>query len=147
MKVKIKKTDKDAIIPKYAKEGDCGLDLTAMSYHYDDYGNIVYDTGLAFEIPEGFVGMVFPRSSVSKNNQILANCVGIIDSGYRGSVMLKFKPIDSFHQGNHNKEPIYNVGDRIGQIIILPFPQIQFEEVEELSDTERGTGGYGSTGK
>ena len=142
MKVKIKKLHPDAVIPAYAKTGDAGMDLTAVSRKVDEYGNICYGTGLAFEIPEGYVGLVFPRSSNCKKGVILTNCVGVIDSGYRGEVSFKFKEIAL---GNFSKVA-YKVGDRIGQIIIMPFPQIEFEEVEELSETERGTKGYGSSG-
>lgn len=143
MEVKIKKLHEDAVIPKYAKPGDAGMDLTAVSMKIDEYGNICYGTGLAFEIPEGYVGLVFPRSSNCKKGIILTNCVGVIDSGYRGEVSFKFKEIAL---GNFSKV-IYKVGDRIGQIIIMPYPRIEFIEVEELSETERGTNGYGSTGK
>lgn len=143
MEVKIKKTHPDAVIPKYAKPGDAGMDLTAVSMKIDEYGNICYGTGLAFEIPEGYVGLVFPRSSNHKKGVILTNCVGVIDSGYRGEVSFKFKEIAL---GNFSKVT-YKVGDRIGQIIIMPYPRIEFIEVEELSETERGTNGYGSTGK
>ena len=142
MEVKIKKLHKDAVIPKYAKPGDAGMDLTAVSMKIDEYGNICYGTGLAFEIPEGYVGLVFPRSSNHKKGVILTNCVGVIDSGYRGEVSFKFKEIAL---GNFSNVA-YKVGDRIGQIIIMPYPRIEFIEVEELSETERGTNGYGSTG-
>lgn len=138
MIVKIKKTHPDAIIPKYAKEGDAGLDLTAVSKKYDEYGNICYGTGLAFEIPLGYVGLVFPRSSICKKPLLLSNSVGVIDSGYRGEVSLKFRP---------GGRDIYEIGDRIGQIIIMPYPYIHLEEVEGLSMTERGDGGYGSSGR
>lgn len=143
MEVKIKKLHKDAVIPKYAKPGDAGMDLTAVSMKIDEWGNICYGTGLAFEIPEGYVGFVFPRSSIHKKGVVLTNCVGVIDSGYRGEVSFKFKEI-AF--GNFSKVA-YKVGDRIGQIIIIPYPQIDFVEVDELSETERGAGGYGSTGR
>lgn len=141
MKVRIKKLHPNAVIPSYAKRGDAGMDLTATSSSVDEIGNIVYGTGLAFEIPEGYVGLLFPRSSNSRTNLLLTNSVGVLDSGYRGEVMFKFKSIadgDDVH---------YNIGDRIGQIIILPYPHIEFEESEELTKTERGIGGYGSTGK
>lgn len=160
MKVKIKKTHPDAVIPKYAKAGDAGLDLTATSISYDEYGNICYGTGLAFEIPEGYVGLIFPRSSICKEQLLLSNAVGVIDSGYRGEVSFKFKPSMALDERQCVKvdkdrlwsvaikqNDIYKVGDRIGQIIILPYPQIEFEEVDELSETERGEGGYGSSGK
>ena len=142
MKVKIKKLHPDAVIPAYAKAGDAGMDLTAVTFDIDEFGNLCYGTGLAFEIPEGYVGLVFPRSSNCKKGVILTNCVGVIDSGYRGEVSFKFKEIAL---GNFSKVA-YKVGDRIGQIIIMPYPQIEFEEVEELSETERGTQGYGSSG-
>lgn len=140
MKVKIKKLNKHAAIPSYAKEGDAGMDLVAISMDYSKAEYISYDTGIAVEIPDGYVGMVFPRSSISKYDVILANSVGIIDSNYRGSIQLRFKRID-FVFDNY-----YKIGDRIGQLIILPYPQIKFEEVDELSETERGDGGFGHTG-
>jgi dUTP pyrophosphatase len=135
MEVKVKKMHKNAVIPKYAKPGDAGLDLTAVSYRIDERGNHVYDTGLAFEIPKGHVGLLFPRSSISKTNLSLRNSVGVIDSGYRGSVSLKF-----------SGGMAYLIGDRVGQMIIMPYPSIQLVE-SELSSSERGEGGYGSTGK
>jgi len=157
MEVKIKKMHHDAIIPKYAKHGDAGLDLTCVTKEIDEFGNIVYGTGLAFEIPDGFVGLLFPRSSNSKKYLRLTNSVGVLDSGYRGEVLFKFKH-DSFSNlelqykvdylnvviGLNND---YEIGDRIGQILILPYPKIEFVEVEMLSNSERGYGGYGSTGK
>lgn len=139
MKVKIKKLDPNAVIPSYAKEGDAGLDLTAVSKTVDDSGNIVYGTGLAFEIPQGYVGLVFPRSSNAKKDLWLTNSVGVIDSGYRGEVIFKYRPV-SF------KEREYMIGERVGQIIIMPYPYIEFEEADELSETARSDGGYGSTG-
>ena len=154
MKVKIKKLHPDAVIPSYAKPGDAGMDLVAVSRNIDEYGNLVYGTGLAFEIPEGYVGLVFPRSSISKYNLQLTNNVGVIDSGYRGEVTAKFKGSFSALQADLEgisaftlkKGKIYKVGERIAQMIIIPYPQIEFEEVDELSETERGCGSYGSTG-
>lgn len=165
MKVNIKKLHPDAVIPSYAKPGDAGMDLTAVSVENDLFGNIVYHTGLAFEIPEGYVGLVFPRSSNSKTNLYLTNSVGVIDSGYRGEVTFKFKcahnainflkywfkkKILKKNEGVNIHclvQNAYDVGDRVGQIIIMPYPQIEFQEVDKLSETERGTDGYGSTGK
>ena len=137
MKVKIKKLHPDAVVPKYAKSGDAGLDLTATDIEADS-SNLTYKTGLAVEIPHGHVGLLFPRSSVYKTGQTLTNCVGVIDSGYRGEIMMKFS------LSPYGRE--YNIGDRIGQLIIMPYPEVQFEEVEDLSSTERGEDGYGSTG-
>lgn len=139
MKVKIKKLVKGAVIPSYAKSGDAGMDLTATSVWRED-DNICYGTGIAMEIPKGYVGLVFPRSSNSKKDLFLTNSVGVIDSGFRGEITFKFK---SFF----GTDKIYNIGDRVGQIIIMPYPNIEFVEVDELSETERGCGGYGSTGR
>ena len=152
MKVRIKKLNENAVIPKYAKHGDAGLDLTATSMYFDEYGNICYGTGLAFEIPEGYVGLIFPRSSICKEQLLLSNAVGVIDSGYRGEVSFKFKPSMALDEGRawaiaFREQYFYHVGDRIGQMIIMPYPSIEFEEVEELSKTERDKGGYGSSGK
>lgn len=156
MKVKIKKLNPNAVIPKHAKDGDAGLDIIATDVTSDFYQNIVYHTGIAVEIPKGYVGLLFPRSSNSKKDIWLTNHVGVIDSGYRGEILFKYRhtnteaPADYWVAGHKEhlgvEFPIYKVGDRIGQIIILPYPQIEFEEVDELSDTERGAGGYGSTG-
>jgi len=139
MKVKIKKLHKDAVIPQYAKKGDAGMDLTATRVWVEG-SNVCYGTGLAFEIPEGYVGLLFPRSSNAKKDLLLSNSVGVLDSGYRGEVSFKFKPQK---QGGE----MYMVGERVGQMIILPYPLIEFEETDELTKTERGDGGYGSTGK
>ena len=152
MEVKIKKLHSDAVVPKYAKDGDAGLDLVAVSKHFDENGCVVYGTGLAFEIPKGHVGLIFPRSSVSKCAISMANCVGVVDSGFRGEVTAKFRPMDSFEYGltkesRKNFNFWYEVGERVAQLIIIPYPHIDFVEVEELSKTERGTGGYGSSGK
>lgn len=140
MQVKVKKLHPEAIIPKYAKQGDAGLDLTAVSEEWNDNNSMVtYGTGLSIEIPEGYVGLLFPRSSVCKTSLNLSNSVGVIDSGYRGEIMLKYRyPEEGL---------VYDLGDRVGQLIIMPYPQIELIEAEELSSTERGEGGYGSSGK
>jgi dUTP pyrophosphatase len=153
MEVKIKKLDERAIIPTYAKDGDAGLDLTFISRTVDVEGNVVYGTGLAFEIPKGYVGLVFPRSSISKKDLYLTNAVGVIDAGYRGEITAKFKAGISYIEeenprfGVFSKPRMYEVGERGCQMIILPYPHIDFVLADELSDTERGKGGYGSTGK
>lgn len=143
MKVKIKKLHKDAVIPSYAKDGDAGMDITAISMTEDDHGNFVYGTGLSFEIPANHVGLLFPRSSLTKYDLTLGNHVGVLDSSYRGEVFFKFRPTQS--RIGDLFPAAYEVGDRIGQLIIIPYPQIEFEEVEELSETSRGQGGFGST--
>lgn len=139
MKVKIKKLHENAVIPQYAKPGDAGLDLIAISEEWNHDNSVVtYDTGLSIEIPEGYVGLLFPRSSVVKTSLVLSNSVGVIDSGYRGSIMLKYRyPEEGM---------VYDIGDRVGQLLIIPHPKIEFEEVKELSNTDRGIGGFGSTG-
>jgi len=142
MIVKIKKLHENAVIPVYSKPGDAGLDLVATSIDDDSYNNIIYGTGLAIEIPEGHVGLLYPRSSNSKTDLYLTNHVGVIDSGYRGEIMFKFRPINGIEDAF-----IYAVGDRVGQLIIIPYPSIEFVETGELSDSDRGDGGFGSTGK
>ena len=141
--VKIKKMHKDALIPKYESKGAACVDLVAVETKVEPspMGLLqVYDTGLAFEIPEGHVGLVFPRSSVTtKTTLLLGNGVGVIDSDYRGTVKFQYRQINPSHR------KVYNVGDRIGQIMILPIPLMKFIEVTELSNTERGQGGFGST--
>lgn len=148
MEVKVKKLVEEAIIPRYAKQGDAGLDLTAVSYEYDYEKDChIYGTGLAFEIPEGYVGLIFPRSSNRKTEAYLPNSVGVIDSGYRGEVMFSWKNRDQIALGQipQLNKP-YEIGERLGQLIILPYPKIKLVQVDELSETERGTGGHGSTG-
>ena len=166
--VNIKKLVPEAVIPTYAHPGDAGMDVTAVSMNVTDK-YIEYGTGLSFELPEGYVMLIFPRSSVSKYDLSLANAVGVLDSGYRGELKLRFKrnyrienvPSEDsdfkatttsiVNLGYANEYQLnacnwYNVGDKIGQIMILPYPTINFTQVDDLSDTERGSGGFGSTG-
>jgi len=166
--VNIKKLVPEAVIPTYAHPGDAGMDVTAVSINVTDK-YIEYGTGLSFELPEGYVMLIFPRSSVSKYDLSLANAVGVLDSGYRGELKLRFKrnyrienvPSEDtdfkatttsiVNLGYANEYQLnacnwYNVGDKIGQIMILPYPTINFTQVDDLSDTERGSGGFGSTG-
>ena len=160
MKVKIKKLHKDAVIPFYSKTGDAGMDLTAISIDIkEEYGFLEYGTGISFEMPSNYVGLIFPRSSISKTSLTLCNAVGVIDSSYRGEIKLRFNlsTVGLVQQLVDNKlinidendslNTIYKINERVGQLIILPYPQIEFEEVDELDETDRGSGGYGSTGK
>lgn len=140
MKVKIKRLDRSAVIPKYAKDGDAGLDLTVTAYKVNEKGQYIYTSDLALEIPDGYVGLLFPRSSICKKDLEMTNSVGVIDSNYRGPIKSVFNP-------TCEDPEIYELGERFAQLIIIPYPKIEFEEVEELSETNRGTGGYGSTGK
>ena len=162
MLVNIKKLVPEAVLPLYAKVGDAGMDLVATSVDHSNEHYIEYGTGLAVEIPEGYVGLIFPRSSNSKKDLQLCNSVGVIDSGYRGEIKLRYRriinpqPGRNFIVSDNNIPPIqwikadfacYEIGDKVGQIMILPYPKVEFKEVEELSQTERGEGGFGSTGK
>ena len=144
MKVKIRKVHPDAVIPSYAKSGDAGLYLVATTIISETPSQITYGLGIALEIPEGFVGLVFPRSSIRKTRLQLSNSVGVIDSGYRGELQATFNKITTTIENQKND---YKVGDRVVQIMIIPHPTIEFNEVNELSNTERGEGGFGSTGK
>lgn len=169
MRVKIKKLHENAVMPYKAHATDAGFDLVATSRTFDEDGNVVYGTGLAFEIPEGYVGLLFPRSSNAKKDLSLTNSVGVLDSCYRGEVIFKFKASLCYKHTNYgwqhdadcysvesNRESfinakdapkMYAVGDRIGQLIIMPLLDVGFEFADELSDSERGMGGYGSSGR
>ena len=142
MIVRFKKTRQDAVAPKRATDGSAGWDFTAVDYRIDlDKHQIKYYTGIAVEIPDGFVGLCFPRSSICNTSLRLSNCVGVIDSDYRGEVTAVFDQIAS-------RQPlIYDEKDRIFQMVIVPVPNVEFVESEELSETKRGQGGYGSTGR
>ena len=147
MEVKVKKLSEKAVIPAYAKSGDAGLDLVATSYEYKE--NIdchVYGTGLAVEIPEGYVGLIYPRSSNRKTDAYMCNHVGVIDSGYRGEIMISFKLRDSNIKSISQSFKPYEVGHKIAQLIIMTYPKIKFIEVDKLSDSDRGENGHGSTG-
>ena len=192
LEVKIKKLVPQAVIPTYAKDGDMGMDVTATSVEYDKKLDcFVYHTGLAFELPKGYGMLIFPRSSNRKTNSYMANHVGILDSGYRGELLLCYKYKDSVLSilssfrsdkfieriaNNLETQDVkrlamaliktsndiinddlqlndfmgnfapYKVGDRIGQIVIVPYPTVEFEETDTLSESERGAGGHGSTG-
>lgn len=139
--VKVKKLSENAVIPSYSKLGDAGMDLTITREIENTSFSVSYGFGIAMEIPKNFVGLVFPRSSVRNQDLILSNCVGVIDSGYRGEIQATFKKTNGLDSVK------YKVGERGAQIIILPYPQITMVESDNLSDTERGSGGFGSTGK
>ena len=178
LRVRVKKLTENAVLPTYAHDTDAGMDLYAASKTFDDYGNMVIGTGIAVEIPKGYVGLVFPRSSICQHYCYMPNSVGVIDSDFRGEITFKFaaRTSESIPQKLWNRltkvfvgagyrqhlkaaETVdilnfwgrdgqsYQVGDRIGQLIIMPYPKVQLIESDELSTTDRGTGGYGSTGK
>jgi dUTP pyrophosphatase len=139
--VKVKKLVPEAVIPTYSKIGDAGMDLTITREIENTSFSVTYGFGIALEIPQNYVGLVFPRSSVRNQELILSNCVGVIDSGYRGELQATFKKTNGLDSLK------YKVGERGAQIIILPYPQVFMTEVPELSESDRGEGGFGSTGK
>jgi len=138
MEIKYKKLSKEAKVPFRKHDVDAGFDLTAtwkeVTKKYTAFG-----TGLAFEIPNGYVGYLFARSSITKLDYIVKNSVGVVDASYRGEIMFRFYHL----KGND----IYKIGDRIGQIIFMKLPKVKLVEAQELNNTERGTSGYGSSGK
>lgn len=139
LKLRFKKLDVRAIAPSRAHPTDAGLDLTAIEVWFDHIKNqAIYQTGLAVEIPPGHVGLIFPRSSICKKDLSLTNAVGVIDSGYRGEIKFVFR--------RHGDAGAYAPGDRIGQLVVIPYPQLELEEVPELSEADRGDKGFGSSG-
>jgi len=147
VKCKIKLLHEKAVLPSYSKFGDAGVDLHSTTIIYDvDKNQVTYGTGVSLEIPLGFVGLVYPRSSIRKTRLTLSNSVGVIDSGYRGEIMATFN-YTSPTPLREGVDGLYDVGDRICQLMILPYPKIDFIESEDLSESERGDGGFGSTGK
>ena len=141
MQVNIKRLQENATIPFYAKESDAGMDLVATSIKENTTFQITYGLGIALEIPDGFVGLIFPRSSIRNTELILSNSVGVVDAGYRGELQA------TFNKSNGLDSLAYKVGDRVCQLIIVPHPIVEWTEVNELNNTERGAGGFGSTGK
>lgn len=140
MKIRWKKMHPAAVAPKQGKKGDAGFDMTATCVKRIGLFKYQYGTGIAMEIPEDFEGEIRPRSSVHKTGMILSNCVGTIDSGYRGEIMAVFWKIPFIGKP-------YKPGERIMQILIKHVPKVEYVETDELTETERGTGSYGSTGR
>ncbi len=156
LELKFMKLNHKAIVPSYANPGDAGLDFIALNYEFDWDGaadtlpkSINYGTGIAVEIPEGYVGLIFPRSSQSLMDLTLGNCVGVIDSGYRGEIKFRFKPdAPAVIRKKHITDFLmYEVGDKIGQLVVVPIPAIKVSVVTELSPSTRGNGSYGSSGR
>ena len=137
MQVSFKKLSENAVAPIKGTIGSAGFDLVATSKRVTEK-YIEYGTGLSFEIPIGHVGLLFQRSSVSNKDLSLSNAVGVLDSDYRGEVTFRYR--------YKNLDDIYNIGNKIGQLIVIPYPKVSFIESKELTSTVRGTGGYGSTG-
>lgn len=143
MEVRIKKLTENAVIPTYGSEFSAGADLYACleeAVTIQPGETYLVKTGLAMEIPEGFAGLIYARSGLaSKKGLAPANKVGVVDADYRGEIMV------ALH--NHsNVEALVEPGERIAQMVIAPFLKAEYQVVEELSDTVRGTGGFGSTG-
>ena len=159
--VKFKKRDEKAVIPTYAHDGDVGMDMTAISVEYDaEHDLYIYHTGLSCETDKGYGVFLFPRRSNCKTDAYLTNHVGIVDSAiYRGEIQFRYKNRKPYRKSFREwlsgevdgkrvfKYAPYNVGDRVGQMVVLRYPHVTIEEVDELSATDRGSGGFGSTGK
>ena len=160
LNVKFKKLHPEAVLP-IQTEGNAGMDLTCVSKTYNPkYGFNEYGTGLAMELPDMYVGLIFQRSSVSKTFQSLANAVGVIDYSYKGELLLRFfnnveslayylAEINVVNKSNRFESisnTVYNVGDRVAQLIILPYPKVKTEWTDELSESDRGSLGFGSSG-
>lgn len=161
MEIKYKKLTKSAVDPYKKYNVDAGFDLTATWIKKTDK-YIEYGTDIAIEIPVGYVGLLFPRSSVRDQDFMLKNCVGVIDASYRGEIKFSFaiQYNDMITNYKHLNEYIisskvkllrspdqYKIGDRVGQVVIMKIPDIKMIESKELSDSDRGTDGYGSSGK
>ena len=153
MVLKVKKLHDEAILPTRGSEHAAGIDLYVdkyldgvehRGYWVEHGGSTIIPLGVAVEIPEGYVGLLVLRSSAGfKRGLSLVNNVGIIDSDYRGELRLCVTLIsDSF-----SAETFVKAGERIAQLVLVPIPSYTVEEVKELSDTERGTSGFGSTGE
>ena len=165
LNINFQKLHKKAVKPAYAKDDitNAGLDLTAVTMvETDNY--IEYGTGIAVEIPQGYLGLLMPRSSNSKYDLLLCNGIGLIDSNYRGELKFRFKKIINPTKNKFSLNVIknwfgikdvtlesqenykcYKIGEQVGQLVILPYPTITLNLVDELSETNRGSGGFGST--
>ena len=144
MLVKVKKLNDKAVIPTYGSLGAAGADLYALTdsaVTIESGATVLVGTGVAMAIPEGYVGLIFARSGLStKQGLAPANKVGVIDSDYRGEIKVPL-----FNQSKETR--VIESGERIAQIAIVPFVQAEFDECSELDDTNRGEGGFGSTGR
>ena len=142
VKLKVKRLTGTAKIPTYAHDGDACFDIYSDGLKSISGTTQVHETGLKFEIPNGYAMMIYSRSGMGfKDNTRLANCVGVVDSGYVGEVMVKLTRDDGGTQA-----PEYKQGDRIAQAMLVQVPRCEFEVVEQLTITERGAGGFGHTG-
>lgn len=140
--LRVKRLRDTAALPAYAYEGDAGLDLTAqVDCTIAPFERVLVPCGIAVEIPDGHAGLVLPRSGLaSRKGLTLANAPGLIDSHYRGEIKAALVNIDAV------KPVEVHTGDRIAQLVIIETPQMTVEEADELTETSRGTGGFGSSG-
>ena len=155
MEIKVKRLTESAELPKKATDGSGAYDIKCTTTYFVQTGNPKLDehtskpissylechTGLAIQIPKGYVGLAFPRSSISDTGHLMCNGVGVIDSDYRGELTARFYNL------SQSRRREYESGDRIFQLMIIPVPELEFVETKELDKTERGEGGYGSTGR
>lgn len=149
MKINIKKLNDNAIIPTHGSEYAAGYDLYAGCADKETlmetnvikpYGTMKIHTGLAMEIPKGYFGAIFARSGMATKRGLRpTNCVGVIDSDYRGEIIVVLR-------NDSDSEQIISSGERIAQIVIMPYIPVEFKEVNSLGDTKRDDGGFGSTG-
>ena len=157
MKLKICKLHENAVVPTYATDGSACFDLAAATVagystvgkHVEPNAPITCGTGLAFEVPQGHVMLVFSRSGHGfKNGVRLSNCVGVIDSDYRGELLVQLTQDDRLDGHGYDLASTFiKPGERVAQAMVLPVQQVSFEVAEQLSITDRGMGGLGSTGK
>lgn len=145
MKLNFKKLNENAIVPTYGSEFAAGADLYACTggetVVFEPGQTKLIKTGIAMEIPEGYAGLIYARSGIANKRGLApSNKVGVVDSDYRGEIMV------SLHNHSADTQSISD-GERIAQMVIAPFLKVEYTEVDELTDTDRGTGGFGSTGK
>ena len=161
LNLKFKKLTENAVVPQKAHDSDAAFDIIATSMTVEDH-YIEYGTGLVFETPMDHAMLIYPRSSISKKDLALCNSVGVVDPGYRGELKVRFRVINNNitevsgaiynHLGGSNLPSsyplsVYKVGDKIAQMVVVPLPRLSFTEVENLDDTDRGQGGFGSSGE
>lgn len=140
MDIQIKRIDTELPVPAYAHPGDAGLDLYAAQPAVVTGETVLIPTGVVVAVPDGHVGLVCPRSGLSKHGVTVANAPGIVDAGYRGELMVRLTTTSA------TPYRVYR-GDRIAQLLIVPVARPEVTVVDRLDNTERGTGGFGSTGR
>ncbi len=141
VRIRFKKLDENAQVPTYGSLAAAGADLYALEGADLQPGqSVLIHTGIALEIPEGYAGLIYARSGLAtKRGLAPANKVGVIDADYRGEIMVCLY--------NHSTQPQrVDAGERVAQLVVTPFLRVDFEEADDLSDTHRGAGGFGSTG-